>query len=69
MKPKSTFRKVFGSVYVIHGEVALGLFALYGYISTDQKFLLFFVAFSFAGALCGAFTRVIDAVRENNSKI
>ena len=46
----------------IHGLVLLGLLALWGYIETDNGYILLGVAASFAGAVCGAFIRVIDAI-------
>lgn len=48
----------------IHGLALLGLLALWGYIETDNGYMLLGVAASFAGAACGAFIRVIDAVRK-----
>jgi hypothetical protein len=58
-------RKFLDHLAVIHFEVFLGLFALLGYLKGKGDILLFFVALSFSGALCGAFGRVIDAIREN----
>ena len=51
------------SVWFIHLCVFLALFALLGYIMLDVIILLFFVALSFAGAVCGAFIRVIDVIK------
>ena len=49
----------------IHGLVLLGLAALWGAIETDNPYILLGMAASFAGAICGAFIRVIDAVKQN----
>ena len=61
---KSKVRKFLGNFYFIHFEVFLGLFALFGYIMTDVKFLIFFTTLSFAGAICGSFIRVIDEIKK-----
>ena len=50
----------------IHGLVLLGLVALWGWIETDNRYILLGVAASFAGAVCGAFIRVIDAIKNKN---
>jgi Ca2+/H+ antiporter len=49
------------SVWFIHLLAFLGLFALWGFLATDSKPLIFFMALSFCGASCAAFVRVIDA--------
>ncbi|MCX6754335.1 MAG: hypothetical protein NTU81_00695 [Candidatus Nomurabacteria bacterium] len=64
---KLKIRKFLGNFYFIHLEVFLGLFALLGYIINGQKLLVFFVALSFAGAICGSFISVIDAVNKSNT--
>lgn len=64
---KFRIRKFLGNFYFIHLEVFLGLFALLGYLINEQKFLIFFVVLSFAGAICGGFCRVIDAINKDNS--
>lgn len=69
MKYKFKCRKFLGNFYFIHAEVCLGLFALFGYFMTKNEFLLFFVVLSFAGAICGSFIRVIDAINKNNSNL
>jgi hypothetical protein len=56
-------RKIVSNLWLIHAEVLAGLLALYGYIMTDNKFLLICVVLSFAGAICGAFIRLIEAVK------
>lgn len=66
MKDKTKGRKFLSNFYFIHLEVCLGLLALFGYIVTKKDFLVFFVALSFAGAVCGSFIRVIDALNKNN---
>jgi len=58
-------RKILSNLWLIHAEVLAGLFALYGYIMTDNRLLLICVALSFAGAVCGAFIRVIDAMKKH----
>ena len=49
----------------IHGLVLLGIIALWGWIETDNRYILLGVAASFAGAACGALIRVIDAVEKD----
>ena len=61
---KLKVRKFLGNFYFIHFEVFLGLFALFGYIMTNLKFLIFFVVLSFVGAICGSFIRVIDLLKK-----
>lgn len=61
-------RKLLGNFYFIHFEVALGLFAFLGFMTTDINILLFFTTLSFAGSVCGAFIRVIDAVKDSGTK-
>ena len=56
-------RKFLSNFYLIHFEVVLGLLALFGYIMTENKFLVFFTVLSFTGAICGAFIRVIDTIK------
>ncbi len=56
-------RKFLGSKLFIHGMVLLGLFAMLGVIKTGNLYILFGVALSFLGALCGAFIRVIEAIK------
>ncbi len=57
-------RKFLGHIWFIHGLVLLGLFALYGVVSTGNLYILLGVAASFLGAVCGAFIRVIDAIKK-----
>jgi hypothetical protein len=44
--------------------MALSLFALLGYLATGKSYLFFFTVLAFYGALCFAFSRIMDAVRE-----
>ena len=60
---KSKIRSFLSNVYFIHLEVFFGLFAVLGFIMTSQRFLLFFVTLSFAGAICGSLIRIIDEVK------
>jgi hypothetical protein len=53
-------RTLLGSFYLIHLFVALGLLATLGWVLTSIPILIFFAVFSFSGAACGAFIRVID---------
>jgi len=43
--------------------VLLGMFALWGSIEQDNEYILLGVYMSFSGAICGAFIRVVDAIR------
>ncbi len=70
MKPTSTEkivktrrRSLLGHLWFIHLLVFLGLGALFGSIMLQQNLLWLCVALSFAGAICGAFIRVLDAIR------
>ncbi|HOO27875.1 MAG TPA: hypothetical protein PLU43_05380 [Lachnospiraceae bacterium] len=54
-------RKVLSNVYFIHFLVLLGLFALWGMIESGNRYLVLFAVLSLAGAVCGAFIRVIDS--------
>jgi hypothetical protein len=47
--------------------VVLGLAALFGNIM-GNKFLILFVALSFAGAMCGSFIRIMDAINKIDDK-
>jgi hypothetical protein len=47
----------------IHCMVALGIFALWGYLVTDNKYIILGVALSFLGAICGAFIKTIDSIK------
>jgi hypothetical protein len=58
-----SLRNLLSAVWFIHTAVFLALFALLGYIKLNNNNLLFFVALSFSGAMCGAFIRTIDAGR------
>ncbi len=50
--------------YYTHLCMALSLFALWGYIQTAKQYLLFFTVLAFYGALCFAFSRITDLIRE-----
>jgi hypothetical protein len=65
---KTPRRNVLGSLWFIHMLVFLGIGALFGCVMLNQNLLLLCVALSFAGALCGAFIRVLDAIREKKSQ-
>jgi hypothetical protein len=52
-------RNIVGAYWFIHLLVVVGLAALYGNIM-GNKYLIFFVVLSFAGAICGSFiTRLL----------
>jgi len=53
-------RTLLSNFYFIHFLVALGLLATLGWILRNMPLLIFFAVLSFAGAICGAFIRVID---------
>lgn len=57
-----SIRKVLSHKLFIHGLALLGIFALWGYIETQNSYILLGVAASFAGAVCGSFVRVIDKI-------
>jgi len=59
-------RKFLSNTYFIHGLILLGLFALWGVIETGILYILFGMAISFLGAICGGFIRVIDEIRKQN---
>jgi len=59
---RKTIRNFLSNVWLIHFLVLLGLFALWGYIELGNKYLLLCMALSYSGALCGSFTRIIDAI-------
>lgn len=59
-----TARKILSNFWFIHSMVLLGLLALWGYIESDNEYILFGVVLSFSGAICGAFIRVIDAIKK-----
>ncbi len=56
-------RRFLSHIAFIHVLVALGLFALWGFLAAGQVILALLCALSFSGAVCGAFIRVIDAIR------
>jgi len=56
-------RRILGNFWFIHLMVPLGLLALWGSIEQDNEYLLLCVLLSFSGAICGAFIRVVDAIR------
>jgi hypothetical protein len=56
-------RKILSNIWFIHSMVLLGLLALWGYIESDNKYILFGVVLSFSGAMCGSFIRVVDAIK------
>lgn len=57
-------RKILSNAMLIHAFVLLGLAALLGYIETGNKYLVFFTALSFAGAFCGSFIKLLDAINK-----
>jgi len=62
---KKTLRTYLSQFWFIHAMAALGLFALWGYLATNNKYILLGVVLSWAGALCGSFIRVIDTVAKD----
>ena len=56
-------RTILGNIWFIHSMIPLGLLALWGFIESDNKYLLLCVSLSFSGAMCGSFIRVLDAIR------
>ena len=60
-------RTYLSQLWFIHAMVTLGLFALWGYIETNNQYILLGLALSWAGAMCGSFVRVIDALGKARS--
>lgn len=60
-----TIRNCLSNVWFIHAMVLIGLLALWGYIETNNEYILLGVTLSFLGANCGAFARTLDAIRNN----
>jgi len=54
--PKRLSRKTF---WFLHILVFLSLFALWGYIETDNKYLILLSVLSFYGSLCVAFCSLL----------
>ena len=48
---------------LIHFFVILGLFSLSGVVFADNNLLILPTALSFASAICGAFIKVIDTIK------
>jgi Na+/H+ antiporter NhaC len=57
-------RKVLSNWAFIHLLVLLGFLALAGLLFTSVSWFILFVALSFTGAICGAFIKVIDTIKE-----
>ena len=58
-------RSVLKHTLFIHFLAILGLFALFGFIMTDNRFTLLGVYLSAAGAVCGSFIKVVDLIKEH----
>jgi len=56
MEPKKLSKKQF---WFLHLLVFLSLFALWGYIETNNKYLILLSVLSFYGALCEAFKALL----------
>ena len=56
-------RKVASHWALIHFFVFLGLFSLSGVVFADNNFLIVPTVLSFASAICGAFIKVIDTIK------
>ena len=56
-------RKVASHLALIHFFVILGLFSLSGVVFADNNLLILPTALSFASAICGAFIKVIDTIK------
>ncbi len=57
-------RRFLSSIWFIHSLIALGLLSILGVIVTKNLYILLGTAASFMGAICGAFIRVIDAIKK-----
>ncbi|MEI7668181.1 MAG: hypothetical protein WCI62_04255 [Erysipelotrichaceae bacterium] len=58
-------RTVLSNFIFIHFLVGLGLLSLVGYLQLDNQWIALGMTASFAGAICGSFIRVIDAIKAN----
>jgi len=59
-------RKFLSNRMSIHIMVLLGLAALWGFIETENKYLLLLTALFFAGAICGGFVTIIDKMNKRS---
>lgn len=57
-------RKVLSNWMFIHFLVVLGLLSLFGIVFASLNVLIIPAVLSFAGAICGAFIKVIDTIKE-----
>ena len=53
-------RKILKNKAFIHFLVFLGLISLWGYIETQNMYILVGLYLSIMGAICGSFIRIID---------
>jgi len=60
-------RKLVSNTIFIHIITILGFLSLWGSIASENNMLFLLVALSFLGAICGAFIKVLDAIKEKNS--
>ena len=56
-------RKVVSHWAAIHFFVILGLFSLSGVVVAENNLLILPTALSFASAICGAFIKVLDTIK------
>jgi len=56
-------RSVISNFLFIHFLVGLGLVSLLGFLQQGNPWIAIGMTASFAGAVCGSFIRVIDAVK------
>ena len=59
-------RKVLKNTIYIHVLAFLGLFSLWGYIETQNEYILMGLYLSVVGAICGSFIKVVDLIKNSN---
>jgi len=58
-----TLRSILKNSLFIHGLVGVGFLALWGFIISNNPYLLFGITASFSGAVCGSFILVVDTIK------
>jgi tryptophan-rich sensory protein len=58
-------RSILKNSLFIHFLALLSLITLWGFIATDNRYLLLGVLASVLGAICGSFILVVDTIKES----